>query len=103
LNDDGDVDFSESITDKEPKEYLIQGEKNNEKLTIRYALHSEYSEVIAFDFSQNNCETALTNQHKSVIPLPNVEVIEIIESNEFRILEKAACQMSCYGLNEEDI
>ena len=103
LNDDGDVDFSESDTKGSPKYYEIDGKKDGKDLSIRYALYDEKAEVVGFKFEGKGCKTELRNQRKSVIPVPDFEVIGIIESNEIRILEKAECQMKCYQLKESDI
>lgn len=103
LNADGDVDFSRSQTENEPKEYLFTGKKGNEDLEIRFALFDDQAEVIAFDFPQKNCETNLSNDHKQIVPLPNFEVIAIIESKEMRILTTAECQLKCLKISEEKI
>ena len=103
LDDDGDVDFSKSTTNIEPKEYHLYGEKGSEDLVIRYALGEVFTEVIGFDFPQKNCETSLSNENKSTVPIPNFVMISIIEENEMRILEKAECQIKCLNLDEEKV
>ncbi|MBD3637166.1 MAG: DUF4258 domain-containing protein [Crocinitomicaceae bacterium] len=103
LNEDGDVDFSDSKTRSYPKEYLFKGDKNNEDLSITFALYDEYSEVIDFDFSQKNCATDKSNTDKMPVPLPASQVRKIIEAKEMRIKEKAQCEMKCYGLTEKQV
>ena len=103
LNEDGDVDFSLSRTQQEPKEYLFIGAKDEQELTITYALFDTVAEVIAFSYGDKKCTTDLSNKNTSTVPLPQNEVIAIIESQEMRILEVAACQMKCYDLSKEDV
>ncbi len=103
LNEEGDVDFTLSNTHIEPKEYHFSGYKEQRDLTIRYALGDSLTEVIGFSFGDNNCKTTLSNDNKTTVKLPLEEVIEIIESQEFRILEKAACQMDCLSLSQDDV
>lgn len=103
LNADGDVDFGDSQPREYPKIYLFRGEKDNEELSISYALYDEYSEVVNFEFNQNNCSTELSNENKIIVPIPDSEVRKIIESKDMRILDKAVCQMKCYQLKEEKV
>lgn len=103
LNDDGDVDFKNSDTQVSPKYYLIRGKKKDTEISITYALYDEKSEVVGFDYGSSDCSTSLRNGNKSVVSVPDFEVINIIESEELRILEKAACQMECLGLKEADV
>jgi hypothetical protein len=103
LNEDGDVDFSLSNTKQEPKEYLFEGVKDNEKLTITYALFDTVAEVIDFEFGSKKCTSELSNSNTSTVPLPHNEVTAIIESQEMRILELAECQMECLKLSKEDV
>ena len=100
LNDDGDVDFTRSKTGGYPKKYLFQGYKNDKDITITYALFDTISEVIAFEFGSNSCTTLESNSNKSVISLPDNEVLTIIESKEMRILESVNCQIKCLGITE---
>lgn len=99
LDDDGDVDFSKSTTNIEPKEYHLYGEKGSEPLVINYALGDDYTEVIGFDFPQKNCETSLSNKNKSIVPIPNFVMISIIEEHEMRILDEAKCQIACLNID----
>ena len=103
LNEDGDVEFSQSKTDTDPKEYLITGEKDGKKLDIIYALGDSTAEVMDFNFEGGSCETQLSNSNKSVVKLPLEEVISIIEAREFRLLDEAACQIDYYQLTEEEV
>ncbi|UKN01800.1 hypothetical protein K6119_18930 [Paracrocinitomix mangrovi] len=103
LNDDGDVKFGKSDTKVEPKEYHIEGIKNNEDLVIRYALNTEFTEVIGIEYNQTNCSTTLSNEHKNVVALPQIEVIKNLELQEFRILDEAKCQLDCLNITEESI
>lgn len=104
LDAEGDVVFAESKTDEDPKEYRIQGEKEGKEFWIRYALYDTLSEVISFEYaSGTNCETSISNDNKKLVPLPLKDVLRIIESEEFRILETAQCQMDCYGLTKKEV
>lgn len=103
LNEDGDVEFSLSKTDIDPKEYHIAGIKNEKPLSIIYALGDSTAEVIDFQFEGESCETMRSNSHKSVVKLPLEEVIEIIEAREFRIVDEVKCQIEYYQLSEKQI
>ncbi|MCG8574813.1 MAG: hypothetical protein MI810_08020 [Flavobacteriales bacterium] len=104
LDDDGDVDFSLSKTSGEPKEYHLSGIKEEKELTIRYALYDSTAEVIDFSYlKDSDCKTTVSNNNKRVVTLPLEQVIEIIEQREFRILDKAVCQMECLELTEEEV
>ncbi|MBI3133237.1 MAG: hypothetical protein HYZ14_01045 [Bacteroidetes bacterium] len=104
LNEGGDVNFSQSITNTYPKKYLFEGSKNDKPLSITYALYDSLAEVINFNFEgQTNCTSILSNKRKQIVPLPDADVRAIIESHELRILNKATCQMDCLGLTEEEV
>ena len=103
LNDEGTVNFGDSKPREYPKVYLFEGEKNNEDLTLTFALYDEYSEVIDFEYNQKNCATSLSNEEKLIVPLPDKYVREIIESMEMRIMDEVKCQMKCHGLKEDQI
>lgn len=103
LNQDGDVEFGDSDTKGWPKKYVIAGEKENEDLTITYMLYETWVEVIDFSYLQKNCETTLSNDNKTIVPIPRSEMTAIIESQEIRILELAQCQLGCYKISEDAI
>lgn len=103
LKEDGTVRFSKSKPKGEPKEYRIEGEKDGRALAMRYALYDSVAEIIAVEDDRHNCTTSMGNFHKTVIELPDDEVIAIIESHELRILAKAMCAMSCYDLAESEV
>lgn len=104
LDDDGDVDFSKSRTKEFPKVYHIEGKKEGEKLVIYYALYEEYAEVIEVQRGDRQpCPIGLSNLNRTVVPLPDTDVIQILESNEFRIKDEAKCAMECYGLTEDQV
>lgn len=104
LNENGSVNFSKSITDKNPKIYILEGEKNDADLMVTYALQDSTAEVIDFSFNNSlNCSSTLSGKTKSIIPLPDEDVRKIIESHELRILNKAYCQMECLGIDEQTI
>ena len=103
LKDEGDVDFSKSSTHSYPKEYQLNGEKGDEDFWIRYALYDTLSEVIDFSHeSEKTCSSTKSNLHKKAVPVPLIDVLHIIESHDFRILNEARCQMECLGLTEEE-
>jgi hypothetical protein len=103
LNEEGDVDFQRSITDTDPKIYLFQGKKDKKDITITYALGDSTTEVIGFEFKLFNCISNLSNEHKNVVSVPEFEIISLIEEQEIRILDKAACQFEAYGLKKTDV
>lgn len=105
LNEDGDVDFGQSNPNVLPKEYVITGIKGTEDFSITYALdeNKDFAEVIGFDYHKKNCSSSLSNSNKSTVPLPHDEVMIILESKEMRILDKAQCEMKCYGLTEKQV
>ena len=104
LNDNGDVNFSQSITNVYPKKYLLEGEKNDKPIGITYALYDSTAEVINFTFEgQQNCTSVLSSKTKRTVPLPDSEVRAIIESHEFRIMTKAECLLACLGISEQEI
>lgn len=104
LNDAGDVNLSESVTDQYPKKYLIEGEKGEHAFSVTYALYDSISEVINFSYeAQKNCTSLLSNKLKHPVPIPDEDVRIIIESHELRILNLAECQMGCLGLTEKEI
>lgn len=104
LNDEGDVDFSKSKADIYPKEYWFTGTKDESELDIQYALFDSIVEVIGFHWKgSTDCSTSISNKNKTIVPLPEVEIIAIIESKEIRIIDKVECQMKCYGLTESEI
>jgi uncharacterized DUF497 family protein len=103
LNQDGDVNFGDSDTKGWPKRYVFEGEKENEELIIVYMLYETHVEVVDFEYAAKNCETTLSNHNKTIIPIPRSEMTIIIEAQEMRILEKAKCQMKCYGIKKKQI
>lgn len=104
LNDEGEVDFSKSLTHEYPKKYWLYGYKSEKDLSIVYALYDTLVEVVDFNFvAKHNCTSALSNSHKSTVPLPDADVKAIIESHELRILERAECQMTCLKLTEDEV
>ena len=104
LKDDGDVDFSKSQTKTMPKEYWIGGAKDGKEISIIYALGDSLVEIIDFNYEGgSNCSSALSNQHKTTVPLPDEDVRAIIESHEMRILPKAECQVACMNFKEDEV
>lgn len=113
LKSDGDVEFSLSETTTKPKIYYIEGELDKKSFFAKFALHEneplsseieEYAEVVALGWSKDNaCTSELSNKHKTILPIPHDDVINILESHEFRILDTAECAMEFYGLSEEDV
>lgn len=103
LNDEGDVNFEESKTSGSPKIYVLEGNKDNKELSITYALYDSTSEVVGFSYLNSICSTQLTNQNKRVVPVPEFEIIHLIDSKEMRILDLAKCQMDCLEIKEKDV
>jgi hypothetical protein len=102
LDESGDVDFSLSNPQADPKEYHIKGEKDGQEIWIRYALYDTLSEIIDCSGSET-CVATISNENKKIIILPLEHVKRIIESQEFRIMDEALCQMECLGLTREDV
>lgn len=104
LNEAGDVNFSKSETQSEPKKYLLEGEKDNKVMNVTYALYDSTAEVIDFYIEgAPACTSLLSNKNKRIIPLPDEDVRAIISQHELRILNTAQCQMECLGITEEEL
>ncbi len=106
LKEGGNVDFSKSQTKKIPKIYYVEGEKSTGLYNAMFSLDEEreLAEIISVESNEiNNCQINASNRSKSTLPLPHDDVIAILESNEFRILERAACEMEFYGITEEEL
>lgn len=104
LEDEGDVNFSKSKTREYPKIYWFNGKKEGEDLIIEYALYDTIAEVVNVKYNESRqCATSISNRNKTTVPLPDAEVIEIIDSKKLRILDEAKCQMECYGISEKEI
>lgn len=103
LNEDGDVDLSQSATNVYPKKYYFTGTKEEKELVIIYALYDSIAEVVDFKFKDNSCTSALSNTNKTAVPLPDKDVRKIIESHDIRIMTKADCELKCLNLSEEEV
>lgn len=105
LKESGNVDFSLSKTDGVPKIYYVEGEKEGTVYSAKFALYEEkeLADVVAVNKTGANCSGSGSNDIYSTLPLPHNDVIAILESNEFRILTKAECDMDFYGISEEAI
>ncbi len=105
LKDKGDVDFSLSDTQEDPKVYYFSAEKGEITYSARFALYEEpdISEVISLSKNGKLIESSRSNKNKSTLPLPRLDVMAIIESHEFRTLEKAQCQQKFYGLTDDEV
>jgi hypothetical protein len=106
LKDEGEVEFSKSETRTIPKIYYIEGYKEDVFYYAKFALYeekdlAEITEVFLTDAVP--CQIDVSNKFYSTLPLPHSDVISIIESNEIRILDAAACQMESYGISEEQL
>ncbi|MEO9545713.1 MAG: hypothetical protein ABJG99_01095 [Crocinitomicaceae bacterium] len=101
LNDEGDIDFTRSKTEGNPKIYLFQGKKLDQDITITYALKDSTAEVIDFEYPGEGCVSTKSNENKTIVPVPEFTIISLLEQNEFRILNKAKCQLKCYGISED--
>ncbi len=104
LKDEGEVEFSESITDSIPKVYYIEAEKDENLYWSKFALYEDkgLAEIVeVYRDGKEACTSQKSNQYTSTLPLPHKDVIAIIESHEFRILDQAQCEMEHYGLTED--
>jgi len=101
LHDEGDIDFTRSKTDGNPKIYLFQGKKLEQDITITYALYDSTAEVINFEYPGEGCISSKSNKNRTIVPVPEFTIINLLEQHEFRILPQAKCQMKCYGISEE--
>ncbi len=102
LDDGGDVDFTLSETHVYPKEYHINGAKGDQEIWIRYALFDTVSEVIGCSGAAS-CTGTSSNEVKKIISLPLEEVLLIIQSHRFRIMDPVRCQMKYYNLSENEV
>lgn len=106
LKSEGNVEFTLSSTDTYPKVYYIKGEKENEMYWINFSLYDDkdFSEVVGVGrANQSDCDVKNSNQRKSTIPLPHKDVIAILESQEFRVLNQARCEQEFYQIGEENL
>ncbi len=113
LKSEGDVEFSLSETRQRPKIYYIQGERDDRNYYAKFALYEQealslegeaYAEVVGLGWEgEVGCVSQKTNGHKTTLPLPHEDVMAILEANEFRILERAMCDMDYYDLLESDV
>jgi hypothetical protein len=112
LKSEGNVEFSKSITNERPKIYHIEGTKENKIYIVKFALYDRipmveegYAEVLSVSFkkSTTDCAISVSNQNKSVLPLPHADVIAILEKNEFRVTNNGQCDLDFYGLKEGDV
>lgn len=106
LKDEGEVEFSLSKTEGVPKIYYIESEKDAKLYWAKFALYEEkeLAEVteVFYDNGQQ-CSSTVSNKYSSTLPLPHNDVVAILESNEFRILEDAECEMEFYHIKKEDL
>lgn len=106
LKDGGEVEFSKSITDEVPKIYYIESEKDEKLYWAKFALYEEreLAEIVAVFYDNGApCTSTFSNEYTSTLPLPHKDVIAILESNEFRILDDAVCEMNFYKIAEKDL
>lgn len=106
LKSEGEVEFSKSVTSGDPKIYYIEKEKEEELYWARFALHKKKDLAEVLEVKKANgptCSSDKSNEGKSTLPLPHADVIAILESNEFRILSLAECQMAFYGLTKDTV
>jgi hypothetical protein len=101
LNDEGDIDFTRSKTEGNPKIYLFQGYKLDKDITITYALGDSTAEVVDFEYEGTPCSSTKSNDNKTIVPVPEFTIISLLEQQEFRVLPLAECQMKCYGISKE--
>jgi len=112
LKDDGNVEFSESITNERPKIYHIEGYKEDKIYYVKFALYERvpmvdegHAEVLSVDFEKHpgQCASDKSNKNKSVLPLPHADVIAILEKNDFRLTMDGQCDLDFYQLAEADV
>lgn len=106
LKSPGDVEFSESVTDQNPKIYHIEGELEGDSYWVKFALYSDrdISEVVElYRENKTGCTSERSNYYKSTIPLPHDDVIAIIESHDMRVLDLANCQQQAYNLTYDSL
>lgn len=99
LNNSGDVNFKESQTKVNPKQYLIEGENDFKAV---FEINEKYSEIISVPSAQS-CDIHQSNNHKQEVPLPSKIVNSIIESHEFTFYPETKCQMSCLNIDSTQV
>lgn len=103
LEDGGDVDYSKSLTDVEPKEYHIEGEVESELYFVRFALKDSTVEILDAKRGNKECNVSISNDSLHTLNLPHKDVIAILESHDFRITVLARCQMEEIGISEPEL
>ncbi len=97
LNSSGDIDFSASKPREAIKKYVFKGADN---LEVTFALHPDYSEIIAL---KSTCTVNMSNDHKQVVPLPASIISSIIESNTIIYYPEADCALNCYNISKDNL
>ena len=103
LEDEGDVDYTKSITDIEPKEYHIEGYAEDDPYFVRFALGDSTVEILDANKGVEGCSISISNDTLRTLNLPHKDVIAILESHDFRITVLARCQMEEIGMAEAEL
>lgn len=104
LKDEGDVIYDKSNTQSDPKEYFIEGEDEmGVYYAVTFALGEEFSEVLGMEKEGRECKVSGRNKNLQSLPYPDEDVIAILESKKFRIMEEAQLNMKELGIKDSDI
>lgn len=104
VDDDGDINFSESETRSDPRIYRFEGEKNDKDLILYFAILDTTAEVVNFEFEgKDACSTGKSNRFKKPVPIPDYHVREIIESKEIRMMDSVRISIEEFNMDSLEV
>lgn len=104
---DGDVMFSESNTQSDPKLYIIEGKRKSDqskfKLVFKYR-ERDTASVIDGVVGSEKCDcNGLSDENPNIMHMPENMVKGMFAHRSISITETGKCMMDCYKLNDQQL
>ena len=98
LLENGDVDFSKSVTDKKIKEYFIQ--HNGLELTVGIDPNDSVSTIINTNSTSKNCECNQIDDEIVPFYMPNKMVLSKLSAKSLTLDSVFQCQSNCLEIDQ---
>lgn len=102
---EGDVLFSESETQADPKKYVLEGNRisNGHSFKIKFTVRDSTSEIYEV-ITDDKCEcSGIDNKTLHLVKMPDAMVKKVLQQKDLSVNSEVKCKIDCYGLKDMDV
>ena len=102
---EGDVLFSESETQADPKKYVLEGNRisNGHSFKIKFTVRDSTSEIYEV-LTDDKCDCkGIDNKNLHLVKMPDEMVKKVLQQKDLSVNSEVKCKIDCFGLKDMEV